>query len=264
MGATAVARFDLGASLDATRNAVPPPLNIIATYLDRQIAFRHLTVTVSRVGKQVAGELDEAPPPGPEIVQRTDDLLPLVSAAVAGQPDAAATLIHHLGGPMLRVVRKVLGRKHPDVDDVAQDAVIAFLRALTSFRGDCAVVHFATRISLLTALAARRRMRLRTRFSETEGEPIENFADEDRRSPLASTVASRRRELVRQLLDDLPDVIAESLALHFILGYTVDEIATAIQVSPNTVWSRLRLGKRALRRKLQADAPLAEMLEVKS
>jgi hypothetical protein len=29
------------------------------------------------------------------------------------------------------------------------------------------------------------------------------------------------------------------------------------------VWSRLRLGKRALRRRLQGDAQLAEMLEVK-
>jgi RNA polymerase sigma-70 factor (ECF subfamily) len=155
-----------------------------------------------------------------------------------------------------------MGRRHPDVDDVAQDAVIAFLRALNSFRGDCTVVHFASRVSLLTALAARRRVRLRTRWSENEGGQIDTVADEEFRSPLATTLATRRRELVHQLLDDLPDVIAESLALHFVLGYTVDEIAAAISVSPNTVWSRLRLGKRALRRKLQGDAQLAEMLEV--
>jgi RNA polymerase sigma-70 factor (ECF subfamily) len=68
--------------------------------------------------------------------------------------------------------------------------------------------------------------------------------------------------LVRQLLDELPDVIAEALALHFILGYTVDEIAEAAAISPNTVWSRLRLGKQALRRKLEGDARLAELLEV--
>ena len=126
------------------------------------------------------------------------------------------------------------------------------------------MVHFASRVSLLTALAARRRLRARTRWSEPDGQPIEDMADEDLRSPLATTLAARRRELVHQLLDDLPDVIAESLALHFVLGYTVDEIAGTISVSPNTVWSRLRLGKRALRRKLQADAQLAEMLEVQA
>jgi len=82
----------------------------------------------------------------------------------------------------------------------------------------------------------------------------------DELSPLATTVASRRRVLVRQLLDELPEPIAEALALHFILDHTVEEIADASSVPANTVWSRLRLGKQALRRKLAADAHLAEML----
>jgi len=224
-------------------------------------ALGHLGSTVSRFGKVVADAAD-APAVAPAAPPRPDELRPLANAAATGDPEAAATLVLHLGAPMLRVVRKVLGRRHPDVDDVAQDAVIAFLRALNSFRGECSVVHFASRVSLLTALAARRRLRLRSRWSETDGQPIESVPDEEVRSPLSTTLASRRRQLVHQLLDDLPDVIAESLALHFVLGYTVDEIAAAISVSPNTVWSRLRLGKRALRRKLEADAQLADMLEV--
>lgn len=220
---------------------------------------------MSRFGKDVAGaDAIQVPAAAPVASPRPDEFLPLAQAAAAGDPDAAATLVLHLGAPMLRVVRKVLGRSHADVDDVAQDAVIAFLRALNSFRGECTVLHFASRVSLLTALAARRRLRLRSRWAETEGHPIETIPDEELRSPLSTTLAAHRRELVAQLLDDLPDVIAESLALHFILGYTVEEIATAISVSPNTVWSRLRLGKRALRRKLQGDTQLAEMLEVNS
>lgn len=225
--------------------------------------FAIVQATVLRFGKQLVSDLEESAPAN-EVASRSDDLLPLANAAASGDADAAATLILHLAAPMLRVVRKVLGRQHADVDDVAQDAVIAFLRALTTFRGECTVVHFASRVALLTALAARRRLRLRTRWAESDGRPIENVADEELRSPLATTLAARRRELVHQLLDDLPDVIAESLALHFVLGYTVEEIAAAIAVSPNTVWSRLRLGKRALRRKLQGDESLAEMLEVKT
>lgn len=216
---------------------------------------------MSRSGKEVAGTL-EGPPPAPVVASRPDELSTLATAAAHGDPDAAATLILHVGAPMLRVVRKVLGRRHTDVDDVAQDAVIAFLRALNSFRGECTVVHFASRVSLLTALAARRRFRLRTRWSETDGRPIESVADDELRSPLATTLAARRRDMVHQLLDELPEVIAESLALHFVLGYTVEEIATALSVSPNTVWSRLRLGKRALRRKLQGDSQLADLLRV--
>ena len=67
---------------------------------------------------------------------------------------------------------------------------------------------------------------------------------------------------MQQLLDELPDLLAEALALHFAFGYTVEEIAATAAISPNTVWSRLRLGKRALRRKLGRDAQLAELFEI--
>ena len=193
---------------------------------------------------------------------RTDELLRLAQAAGEGNPDAAATLIVHLGSNMLSAVRKVMGPQHPDVDDVAQDAVIALLGALETFRGECSVAHFAQRIALLTALTARRRLRLQQRWWDTEGQPVEDLPDDGVFSPLAGTVARRRRELVRQVLDELPDVLSEALALHFALGYTVEEIAAATSVPANTIWSRLRLGKRALRNKLGRDAQLAEMIGV--
>ena len=51
-------------------------------------------------------------------------------------------------------------------------------------------------------------------------------------SPLNETRPARR-EALRKVLDSLPDVIAQALALHFILGHTVDEIAQATS-SPRT------------------------------
>jgi RNA polymerase sigma factor (sigma-70 family) len=192
----------------------------------------------------------------------SDELAGLARAAAAGDPDAASTLVMHLGGSMFAIVRRVLGRRHADVDDAAQDAVIALLGALPKFRNECGVTHFAHRIALLTALAALRRARVRQRFTDGSGDGELDAEADDVASPWATTVSTRRRVLVRQLLDELPDVIAEALALHFILGYTVDEIAEAAAISPNTVWSRLRLGKQALRRKLEGDARLAELLEV--
>jgi RNA polymerase sigma factor (sigma-70 family) len=215
----------------------------------------------------------EAGADGPDLESPPDELAGLVRAAAAGDPDAAGTLVMHLGGSMLTIVRRVLGQRNPDVDDVAQDAVIALLGALPKFRNECGVTHFAHRIALLTALAALRRARLRLRWTDTIDQEIEERGgereldllvdDDDVASPLATTVSARRRALVRQLLDELPDVIAEALALHFILGYTVDEIAEAAEISPNTVWSRLRLGKQALRRKLEGDSRLAELLEMR-
>ena len=196
---------------------------------------------------------------GASSVRPPDVLLSVARAVARGDGDAAATLVSEVGGGMLRVVRKVMGHQHPDVDDVTQDAVLALLGALETFRGARQVEHFARRIALLTALGARRRARVRRRHAEAEPSVVDEIADDDL-SPLATTVAGRRRTFVRQLLDDLPEPIAEALALHFILDHTVEEIAEASSVPANTVWSRLRLGKQALRRKLEADAQLAEML----
>jgi RNA polymerase sigma factor (sigma-70 family) len=210
---------------------------------------------------KLLNHLDPATDDG-ELPAPPDELAGLARAAAAGDPDAASTLVMHLGGSMFAIVRRVLGRRHADVDDAAQDAVIALLGALPKFRNECGVMHFAHRIALLTALAALRRARVRQRFTDGSGDGELDAEADEVASPWATTVSTRRRVLVRQLLDELPDVIAEALALHFILGYTVDEIADAAAISPNTVWSRLRLGKQALRRKLEGDARLAELLEV--
>jgi RNA polymerase sigma-70 factor (ECF subfamily) len=224
------------------------------------INFAIVDSAVSRFSKQMTSE-DAQARDVQALLRPPDDLLAVARAAGRGDGDAAATLVAEVGGGMLRVVRKVLGHKHPDVEDVAQDAVLALLRALESFRGASTVEHFARRVALLTALHARRRARVRAREAEAQGnaELVEDLPG-DELSPLATALASRRRALVRQLLDELPEVIAEALALHFILDHTVQEIAEASAVPINTVWSRLRLGKQALRRKLESDARLAEML----
>jgi len=195
---------------------------------------------------------------GPAATPPPDELLPLARAAGAGQPEAVATLVMALGGPMLRTVRKVLGAEHADVDDVTQDAVIALVAALPGFRAECSVTHFAHRVAVLTAMAARRRSHTRNRYTEPDCS-VDDIA-EDEASPLASVMAGRRRDIVRQLLDELPEPIAEALALHFVLGYTVDEIAATSSAPSNTVWSRLRLGKQALRRRLGSDQRLADIL----
>jgi RNA polymerase sigma factor (sigma-70 family) len=168
----------------------------------------------------------------------------------------------HVGGGMLKTVRKVLGPGHPEVEDVTQDAILALLSSLAGFRGDCTVAHFAHRVALLTALAARRRLRTRDRWTEFEAAP-EAIPDERGGSPLSRAISGRRRLIVRQLLDELSEPLAEALALHFILGYTVEEIAATAAVPANTVWSRLRLGKQALRRKLGRDARMTELLQMR-
>jgi RNA polymerase sigma-70 factor (ECF subfamily) len=144
-------------------------------------------------------------------------------------------------GIVLGTVRQVLGPGHPDVEDVAQEASIAFLGSLGEFRGECSTRRYAQRVALFTALTSRRRLVAQERLVDPE-EPMEAKPAGPEASPMLETLAARRREALRKVLDSLPDVIAQALAMHFILGHTVDEIAEATSSPSNTIWSRLRLG----------------------
>lgn len=188
-----------------------------------------------------------------------DELLDVARLAGAGESDAISALVAEVGGSMLRTVRKVLGPQHPDVEDVTQDAILALLRSLPTFRAECTVLHFARRVALLTALSALRRLHVRTQYERSEGAD-DAPADDGSSSPLARAISGRRRQLVVELLRRLPAPTAEAMALHFLLGHTVDEIAVLCDVPANTVWSRLRLGKQALRRAVSKDERLSELL----
>lgn len=196
-------------------------------------------------------------PVGPG-ARRPDELLSLARSAAERDPTAASTLVLQVGGAMLSTVRQVLGPGHPETEDVTQEAVIAFLNSLKDFRGECSTRRYAQRVALFTALDARRRLVAQRRLIDSD-QVMEDLPAVSPSTPLGDALSARRREILRKVLDSLPDVIAQALALHFVLGYTVDEIATATASPPNTIWSRLRLGKQALRRLFAADAQLSDI-----
>jgi RNA polymerase sigma-70 factor (ECF subfamily) len=182
----------------------------------------------------------------------------LARDAVVGDAVAMRRLLQAVGPCVLRLVRAVLGNGRVDVEDVAQESLVAFVRALGAFRGECTVLHYACRIAIRTAMAARRRSReADERLAELlrSVEPL----DEAQAACGEPAASARRRELVRSLLDELPEAQAETLALRVVLGCSLQEIADATGVPPNTVRSRIRLAKEALRKRIDDDPALAEL-----
>lgn len=173
-------------------------------------------------------------------------------------PAAAATLVRQLGVSILHAVRRVFGANHPELEDIAQDATIAVLRALPRFRGESSMDRFAYRVALLTALSERRRRRARDVLAPTDSRSVDELSRSSAEDPHVESLRQQRREVILQLLDELSEPLAQALALHYLLGYTVEEIAASLSLSPHTVWSRLRLGKNALRRKLERRSRLLE------
>ena len=199
-------------------------------------------------------------PPSPSS-QAEDELLPLARAALDGDVGALRTLVTSVTPSILRMVRRVIGASHPDVEDVAQECAVEFVTALRRFRGESSIRHFATRVALRTAMNARRRQRAAKR---NHGLASELEADETagEGAPPDALVASRvGAQLARELCDALPPPQAEALALHCVLGYTMSEVAAICGAPLETVRSRLRSAKTALVALALADPRLRDLVE---
>ena len=192
-------------------------------------------------------------------VGEPDALADLARAAVAGEPKAVRTFILTVAPHILRVVRRVLGASHPEADDVAQEATFGVMEALPRHRGECTVLHFACRIGVLTAMNARRHHSAKKRESERAAVPIEHIPTASP-APDAEAIAHARAQAVRDLLDTLPIEQGEVLAMHCMLGYTMREIATSTGAPLETVRSRMRLAKQALRERVLGHPELESLV----
>jgi RNA polymerase sigma-70 factor (ECF subfamily) len=192
----------------------------------------------------------------------TDQLRSLVASAKGGDRAAIRALLKTVAPVVARAARRVMGRDNPDAEDVAQQALAAFVDGLPTFREESTVVHFAERIAVYRAMTARRDGRVRQRFVALVDDEDETASVPASGPTLDGALAERdRRELLLEALETLPPPQAEALALHFLFDHTIREIAGMIEVPVETVRSRLRLGRAALRASIVNDARLAALLE---
>ncbi len=185
-------------------------------------------------------------------------LTPLVVRAQQGESDAINQVVSELAPGVLRALTALLGRQDPDLEDAAQDVLLAVIKALPDFRGESTLLHFAVRIAARKSVLVRRRTRSVLGWLEGfwQGEhPLRqppSSAHEELRG-------ERQRALLRLLLSKLPDAQAEALLLRVVCGHSIEEISTITQTPFNTVRSRLRLAKEALRQRVEAEPALAEL-----
>lgn len=182
--------------------------------------------------------------------------LELARRGAAGELAAAQELLELLWPALSRVVVGVLGAAHPDLEDAIQQSLIAFVHALPSFRGECHPAGFGCRIAFRVACRTRRHW-LHDR-ARRDDFARRSMPPELAESPSEHADAERRRGILRELLADLPEEQAEALALRVVMGWSLEEVARATGAPQNTVRSRVRLAKEALRRRLESEPNLAE------
>jgi RNA polymerase sigma-70 factor (ECF subfamily) len=170
--------------------------------------------------------------------------------ASAGDTEAARMLLHTLAPIVRRTCRGVLGSNHPDIEDALQDSLVEIMDALPNYRFEGKFLHYVTKISLRVAIAAKRRSAARSRNLD----PLDAVQPGHVAHSPAGAVELERAALIRQFVDELPRAQAEAITLRVVLGFTLEETAAIAGVPMNTVKTRIRLGKSALRRRFQQNS----------
>jgi len=203
----------------------------------------------SRAGRRIHAtvlDVDDAPRDDDAFGLR--DSIDLAFTAATGDARATAALLVLVAPAVQRAVRTILGSRGVDRVDVNQQAMLNVVRALPGFRGDCHPAGYAARVAVHTALSARdERVR-----SCDPGDPAEVAAPGGKDGDGAP--AAHRQHLLRDVLGRLPAEQAEILALHVVLGQSLAEVAQVTATPLDTVKSRFRLAKEAVRRRLNGDS----------
>ncbi len=165
---------------------------------------------------------------------------PRVQAAAKGDRAAAQSLCTELL-PRVRNLVRYLVRGDSDVDDIAQDALIAVLRGLGSYRAEGTFKSWVDRIVARTTFAHLKQTRAAGAARANEAPELLPVPGE------GQTDAYVLRRQLAKLLDGIPEEQRHVLVLHHALGMTVPEITEATGTPFETVRSRLRLGMAAIR-----------------
>jgi RNA polymerase sigma-70 factor (ECF subfamily) len=184
-----------------------------------------------------------------------------VSAARAGDRAVASALCNRLWPQVDRTIRKLLGRRDTDHEDLAQLSLFELVRTIDRYRGDCSLDTWAQTVTAHVVFKYIRRRRTERRiFADALGE------DEAPAAP----VGMERRSLTRDILvrvsnhlEKMNDGRAWTFVMHELMGYELKEIAEMTNVSLAAAQSRLVRGRRDLHKRIAADPELAEMLKLR-
>lgn len=187
---------------------------------------------------------------GRRAVAESEETL-LLARCRSGDREAQEELVRRYQARTYRLAYNLLGNAEEALD-ACQEALLAMLRSLPSFRREASFHTWQRRITINVCLMQRRRLQLTTRvinsFAAGNAEKFLQSPD-----PEASALSREIQNAVREHLRRLPTEFRAVVALREMEGLSYDEIAAALQIPLGTVQSRLARGRKLLREALLAD-----------
>ncbi len=174
----------------------------------------------------------------------------IIDAVVSGDTRVAGAIHDRLIGVIDHTLFRVLGRREHDHDDLVQTCFEQVLRTLTevTFARNCSLRTWAGRITTHIALNA---LRSRQRERKVIQRPEQTTDSSEYLSHEGQAEAQVELGDVRRELAGMKPSRAEVLVLHDVHGYSLNEVATMLNLSVSAAQSRLVRGRTDLRKRLQ-------------
>ncbi len=217
---------------------------------------RHFEITMAASNPRA--HLRVVRQPAPAAPSLSDDE---VVAGFVAREVGAAEMLHDRVRPTLdRMLVRLVGRSDPEIEDLAQNALIEIVTSLARFQPGTALRAWAATITARVVYKSIRRRKLERRI----------FAREDVFEPDAhpngSVDAARALRLrsvlgrIRAHLVELDERKSWAFVLHDVLGHDVREVAEIMDASIASTQQRLARGRRELHLRLANDPELADIV----
>lgn len=181
----------------------------------------------------------------------TDDERAFVARLQAGDEGAINQLCETYVPRLYRFVWHAVGGDVSDTEDILQETMLASLRALHRFRGECGLYTWLCAIARHKVQDhIRRQQRRRARVVP---EPLDDLNEAMSRAPSFEGKIAQQHVL-EQALQDLPVDYRTVLTGKYVEGFTVSELAQIMDRSEKSVESLLTRARVALRSRLASVA----------
>ncbi len=167
----------------------------------------------------------------------------LIDRIAAGEVGAFEEFVVRRRDLVRGLAYKLLGRS-PDLEDVVQDVFAAAFTHLRKFRGEASIDTWLTRVTVNCCRSRIRRERLRRRWFGWLTTHAESSYEEDGET-------SEQRQAVQAAVFRLPEKWRTPITLRYFAGFSIEQIAEAMELRPGAVETRLS----------RARSKLKEMLE---
>jgi RNA polymerase sigma-70 factor (ECF subfamily) len=177
--------------------------------------------------------------------------LELIERVRRSDDEAAEEMIRHYGPRLLAVTRRFL-RNEDDAQEAVHDAFLSAFRSIDTFQGGSRLATWLHRIAVNAALMKLRKLQKHKERSIEELLPA--FREDGHvaiparqwKGP-AEVEREETRQLVLQLIGELPASYRAILLLRDIEELTTEETAQRLEVTTGTVKTRLHRARQALR-----------------